>query len=146
MSWTKCSDVGLKTLVDGCRTNAGIYKFWGRIQRKTWCMDPGTELTITSPCVHSRVDSQHIYHGQPCSRVDLNHMPVSTLSPSEGLWIWPSRQWIETAVPILYVLCDQVKHWLMKGSLVKNVFSFIATFQCGILKPGLPNLFPIFDK
>jgi hypothetical protein len=25
---------------------------------------------------------QHIYHGQPC-------IPESTLSPSQGLWIWP---------------------------------------------------------
>ncbi len=33
---------------------------------------------------------QHIYHGQPYARVDLlNPMPESTLSPSQGLWIWP---------------------------------------------------------
>jgi hypothetical protein len=33
---------------------------------------------------------QHIYHGQPYARVDLNPMPESTLtlSPSHGLWIW----------------------------------------------------------
>ncbi len=51
--------------------------------------DPMPELTITSPYVHSRVDSQHIYHGQPYARVDLNPMPESYLSPSQGLWIWP---------------------------------------------------------
>jgi hypothetical protein len=28
-------------------------------------------------------------HGQPYARVDLNHMPESTLSPSQGLRIWP---------------------------------------------------------
>jgi hypothetical protein len=40
---------------------------------------------LTSPYVPSRVDSQHIYHGQPYARVDLNPMPESTLSPSQGL-------------------------------------------------------------
>jgi hypothetical protein len=44
------------------------------------------ELTLTSPYVQSR--RQHIYHGQPYGRVDLNHMLESTLSPSQGLWIW----------------------------------------------------------
>ncbi len=37
---------------------------WGRIQRKTWCMGP-------------------------YARVDLNPMPESTLSPIQGLLIWP---------------------------------------------------------
>ncbi len=32
---------------------------------------------------------QNIYHGQPHARVDLNPMPESTLSPCQGLWIWP---------------------------------------------------------
>ncbi len=35
------------------------------------------ELTITSAYVHSRVD--------------LNPMPESTFSPSQGLWIWPQE-------------------------------------------------------
>jgi hypothetical protein len=127
----------------GCRTNACIYMFRGRIQRKTWCMDPGTELIITSPCVHSRVDSNTFTMGNP--------VPESTLTLCQCRLYPPVRDFgfglrgygrIETAVPILYVLCDQVKHSLVKGSWVKNVFSFIATFQCGILKPGLPNLFP----
>jgi hypothetical protein len=43
------------------------------------------EVTITSPYVHSRVDS--IYHGQPCAQ--SRPSPESTLSPSQGLWIWP---------------------------------------------------------
>ena len=50
--------------------------------------DSMPELTITSPYVHSRVDSGHIYHGQPYARVDLNPMSESTLSSSQGLWIW----------------------------------------------------------
>ncbi len=32
---------------------------------------------------------KHIYHGQPKAKVDLNPMPESTLSPFQGLWIWP---------------------------------------------------------
>jgi hypothetical protein len=51
--------------------------------------DPMPELAATSPYVHSRVDSQNIYHGQPYATVEMNPMPVSTLSPSQGLWIWP---------------------------------------------------------
>jgi hypothetical protein len=52
------------------------------------CMGSVPVLAITSPYVDSRVDSQHIYHGQPHARVDLNPMPESTLSPSQGLRIW----------------------------------------------------------
>jgi hypothetical protein len=33
--------------------------------------------------------AQLLYHWQPYDRVDLNPMPESTLSPSQGLWIWP---------------------------------------------------------
>jgi hypothetical protein len=55
------------------------------------------ELTITSPNVHSRVDSNTftLGIGQPYARVDLKPLPESTLSPSQGLWIWPlfSGQW-----------------------------------------------------
>ncbi len=32
---------------------------------------------------------QHIYHGQPFARVDLNPIPESTLSTSQGFSIWP---------------------------------------------------------
>jgi hypothetical protein len=41
--------------------------------------DPMPELTITSPYVHSRVDSS--------TYTMVNPMPESTLSPSQGLWI-----------------------------------------------------------
>jgi hypothetical protein len=54
----------------------------GRTQRKTWCTEP-------YPGVQSRL--QHIYHGPPSVRVDLNPMPESTLCPRQGLWIWPQR-------------------------------------------------------
>jgi hypothetical protein len=53
----------------------------GIIQRKTWCTGLMPELTITSPYVYSRAGSNTI-------TMD-NHMPESTLSPSQGLWIWP---------------------------------------------------------
>ncbi len=32
---------------------------------------------------------QHMYHGQPYARVNLNPVPESTLYPSQGLRIWP---------------------------------------------------------
>jgi hypothetical protein len=32
---------------------------------------------------------QHMYHGQPYDKVDLNTVLESTLSPSQGLRIWP---------------------------------------------------------
>jgi hypothetical protein len=47
---------------------------------------------------------QHIYHGQPYARVDLNPMPESTLSPSQGFWIWPLvSSWVFHY--FLFVLC-----------------------------------------
>jgi hypothetical protein len=45
------------------------------------------ELTITSPYVHSRVDSNTFTMGNP--------MPESTLSPCQGLWIWPHAACIQ---------------------------------------------------
>jgi hypothetical protein len=42
-------------------------------------------------CPQSR--HQHIYHGQPYARVDLNPMPELTLSPSQGQWIWTLASW-----------------------------------------------------
>jgi hypothetical protein len=45
--------------------------------------EPMPELTLTSPYVHTRVDSNIFTMG--------NSMPESTLSPSDGLWIWPKR-------------------------------------------------------
>ncbi len=62
---------------------------WGRIQRETWCMGPyaGADYNLTLCLLQSRL--QHIQHGQPYAKVDLNPVPESTLSPSQGLWIWP---------------------------------------------------------
>ncbi len=49
-------------------------------QEKLGVWDHMPELTITRH-VHSRVDSNTFTMG--------NHMPGSTLSPSQGIWIWP---------------------------------------------------------
>jgi hypothetical protein len=58
------------------------------MQRKTWCIGPytGGDFNLTLCPLQSRL--KHIYHGHPYARVDLNTMPESTLSPSQGLWIW----------------------------------------------------------
>jgi hypothetical protein len=50
-------------------------------------MGPCAGVDLTLCLLQSRL--QHIYHGQPCARVDLNPMSESTLSPNQGLWIWP---------------------------------------------------------
>jgi hypothetical protein len=59
--------------------------------------DPMPELTINSHYVYIQRRLKQIYHGQPYARVDLNPMPESTLSPGQGLRIWPldpaSPQW-----------------------------------------------------
>jgi hypothetical protein len=47
----------------------------------------GVDYNLTLSPLQSRL--QHIYHVQPYARVDLNPMPESTLSPSQGVWIWP---------------------------------------------------------
>ncbi len=49
------------------------------------CMGPyaGVDYNLTLCPLQSRL--QHIYHGQPYARVDLNPTPVSTLSPCQGL-------------------------------------------------------------
>ncbi len=52
--------------------------------------DSMPELTITSSYVDSMSRLlQHVYHGQLYAIVDLNPVPESTLSSSQGLWIWP---------------------------------------------------------
>ncbi len=56
----------------------------GRIQRKTWRMEPYVEADYNFPLCPLQSRLLHIYHGQPYARVDLNPMPKSTLSPSQG--------------------------------------------------------------
>ncbi len=47
----------------------------------------GIDYNLTLCPLQSRL--KHIYLGQPYASVDLNPMPESTLSPSQGLGIWP---------------------------------------------------------
>jgi hypothetical protein len=56
---------------------------------KTWCIGPMQESTITSPYVHSIVDTNTFTMGQ--SRP--NPMPELTLSPRQRLWIWTLVSW-----------------------------------------------------
>jgi hypothetical protein len=51
---------------------------------------PIPELTITSPYVHSSVDSNKFTMGNPMPELTLTLCNAeSTLSPSQGLRIWP---------------------------------------------------------
>ncbi len=52
------------------------------IQRETWCMGPyaGVDYNLTLSQLRSWL--QHMHHGQPNARFDLNPIPESTLSPS----------------------------------------------------------------
>jgi hypothetical protein len=54
-------------------------------KEKLWVWDPVLVLTITSPYVGFKFDSYTFTMGQPYASADLNHMPVSTLSSSQGL-------------------------------------------------------------
>jgi hypothetical protein len=51
------------------------------------------ELNMTSlmSIAHFKID-YNTFTGQPYARVDLNSMPESTLTPSQGLWIWPQSR------------------------------------------------------
>jgi len=68
--------------------------------KKHGVWDAMPELTITSPYVVSRVDSNTctVHNGQPYARVDLNPMPKSTLSPSQDLG-FGLRKWERSTDP-----------------------------------------------
>jgi hypothetical protein len=55
------------------------------------------ELNITSPYVHTRVDSNTFTLRNP--------MPQSTSSPSQGLWIWPLDSWPSTQRKTTLICC-----------------------------------------
>jgi hypothetical protein len=44
----------------------------------------GVDYNLTLCPLQRRLQLQHIYHGQPYARIDLNPMPESTLSPQSG--------------------------------------------------------------
>ncbi len=91
--------------------------------------DPMPELTITSPYVQSRVNSNTFTISNPMPLwVDLNPMPESTLYPSKGLWIWPqgykpsidaksASQPSEekTGLPLTEVDCSHQQPWEKTG-------------------------------
>jgi hypothetical protein len=64
--------------------------------------DPLPELTITSPYVHSRVDSNTFTMGNPMSKSTLTLCQSLLLSPSQRLWIWPLRKCQTTSTPQFY--------------------------------------------
>ncbi len=63
-------------------------------------------VTITLHYVHSRVHYNTFTNGKPNVRVDLYPMPDSTLSPSQGLWIWPLPAFTSTQYSTQRVLND----------------------------------------
>jgi hypothetical protein len=70
----------------------------------------GVDFNLTLCSLQSRL--QNIYHGQPYARVDLNPVQESTLSPSQGLWIWPQKM---DLLEFLFVSFDLVKKLCDKG-------------------------------
>jgi hypothetical protein len=58
----------------------------GRIQRKTRCMGPYAGVYYNLTLCPLKIWLQHIYHGLPYARVDINPMPESILFPSQWLW------------------------------------------------------------
>jgi hypothetical protein len=80
----------------------------GRTQRKTWCMEP-------YPGVQSRI--QHIYHGQPSVRVDLNpilcqsrlYAPVRDFG--FGLRGYPAGRWLPRYLPPPHSFFSCSQNW-----------------------------------
>jgi hypothetical protein len=70
---------------------------------------------------------QHVYHGQPYAKVDLNTMPESTLSPSQEFRIWPQgyiQTYAQESIPsyrivrtVLYISMQTVLHDSMQADV-----------------------------
>ncbi len=80
---------------------------------KIWCMGPyaGVDYNLTLSRLQSQL--QHIYHGQPYASVDFNPILETTLSPSQGLWIWPLHSflhmaWKENNLSVLTTLFEKI--------------------------------------
>jgi hypothetical protein len=56
--------------------------------KKTWCMGPMPELTITSPYIDSRVDYNTFTMGNPIPESTLTLCQSRLYPPSQGLRIW----------------------------------------------------------
>ncbi len=100
----------------------------GRIQRKTWCMGPyaGADYNLTVCPLQSRL--QHIYHGQPNARVDLNPMPGSILTLCQGRLYPPVRDLALSPTQDLASAQLQA-HWLEGYSM----FFFAARWVCCLI-------------
>ncbi len=101
--------------------------------KKTWCIGPNARVdyNLTLYPLQSRL--QQMYHGQPYARVDINHMPELTLSPSKGLRIWPLH------VRVRELGCLLEENYLKKPTLV---YAFLASVFLGmpiahLIKPSL---------
>ncbi len=81
--------------------------------------DPMLELAVTSPYVDS-----NRYHRQPYARVDLNPMPEPTLSPSQGLRIWPQVLLLKTDFKTgsLSIEGSKVRRKIIQGSALWGPF------------------------
>jgi hypothetical protein len=64
---------------------------------------------------------QHMYHGRSYAKVDLNPVPESTLSSSQGLIIWPLKQ------------NRNVCHLENADSFASVMSEFARAYQCKIL-------------
>ncbi len=73
---------------------------------QTWCMrgwDHMPELTITSPYVHSRVDSNTFTLCNPMPESILTLCQSCLFLPVKGLWIWPLHKCQTTSTLQFYV-------------------------------------------
>ncbi len=76
----------------------------------------GVDYNLTLCPLQSRL--QHIYHGQTYARIDLNPMPESTLSPSQGLYfgLWWKRPKLNKNLKKRFQLSSSCKNILIEGS------------------------------
>ncbi len=93
-------------------------------------------FTITSPYFTRESTPAHLrMGGQPYARVDLNPMPESTLSPSQGLWIW--LLYITRTRIVSKLLLECVQHAARKifGQKSDCSSTFLAVLQVWISSP-----------
>jgi hypothetical protein len=85
-------------------------------------VDTNLTLRLLSPL-------QHIYHGQPYARIDLNPMPESTLSSSEGLRIWTIGGLSTTTIATPYSLSLVRRQPIETTDNFKALLSFFSCFM-----------------
>jgi hypothetical protein len=112
--------------------------FRGRIQRKTWCMGPMPELTITSPYVHSRVGSNTFFMGNPMPEsTSTVYAKVDFIPPSQGLRIWP-----QIKIPLFYSTFPastiSIKFPQNENRIcyAKNLLIYLLVLSCNVFHPN----------